>query len=335
LIKNPYIEIKSRLKTRFFSFEKIINICIKKIFNLIIITMKKFKWFTLLESLTVIAIIGIISTALFNMRNVWKDYSDKWKEAVNVIHKEITRYLKDFQRNKTWTDSMWIEHEASSFQIIFNSGSSIIVGNIYIYEDENGFLRTFYDSGTLIDNQRYSVLQNIKWIDKYLFKITDNYWYTWLANFKISKDWIVSTGLFEDSINAYNGMNEDDINDLWCNDIPNQHLEQVCATDIFGNILGFIAGLFWGNWNSLNNGNCLAYKNKKVQCNIQGSTTTQEAKGDTENVNTFFICWKDWDEERYAIWKIHLNQVTETAKLIRCEDNNCQSDTQQTNICIN
>ena len=87
------------------------------IFNSKKTKMKKFRWFTLLESLAVIGMIWIISAALYNMRNIWKDYTDYQKEAVNTIHKEIEHSLKEFQRAKVWTDKDWNVHEISSFQI--------------------------------------------------------------------------------------------------------------------------------------------------------------------------------------------------------------------------
>jgi hypothetical protein len=60
-----------------------------------------------------------MTTAIYNMRNVGKDYTNYKKEAVSTIYKEIEQYLKDIQRNKVWTDKDNIAHESSSFQIKF------------------------------------------------------------------------------------------------------------------------------------------------------------------------------------------------------------------------
>ena len=167
------------------------------IFNSKKTKMKKFRWFTLLESLAVIGMIWIISAALYNMRNIWKDYTDYQKEAVNTIHKEIEHSLKEFQRAKVWTDKDWNVHEISSFQIkltnsIWNrTGNYLQIWNTYLYcIDNNGttvpcfndnnanpdaFWTWYFESNILINNKEYTAPKKIKEIDKLKFLIkTEN-----------------------------------------------------------------------------------------------------------------------------------------------------------------
>lgn len=160
--------------------------------------MKKIRWFTLLESLAVIAIIGIMSAALFNMRNVWRDYTDYRKEAVNIIYKEIEQYLREFQRNKVRKDPQWNEHEIDSFQMIFadkikeNTRSSIEIWNTYIYciswniikeciIDNNWNLTNdadlwswYFESEVIISWWNFELKKNIKNIDEYKYYIIAN-----------------------------------------------------------------------------------------------------------------------------------------------------------------
>lgn len=150
--------------------------------------MKKFKWFTLLESLTVIVIIWIISTALYNMRNIWKNSIDLDKEAVNVIYKEINQSLKDFQRNKIWIDSDGVKHEISTFQIM-SDWKDLEIWNTYVYCQTNNSntidcyndsheLNTgvskwsgYYDSKALIKSNIYIASKHLKNIDTHKFYI--------------------------------------------------------------------------------------------------------------------------------------------------------------------
>ena len=169
--------------------------------------MKKFRWFTLLESLAVIGIIWIISTALYNMRNVWKDYTDYKKEAVNIIYKEIDQSIKSFQRNKIRKDSQWNEHEIDSFQIKIadnedqNTWLFLEIGNTYTYCIDNNWniikclldldilqWSWFYESKTLISWWIYNISQNVKKIKQYNFYVsisgfqdinTINIWKNW------------------------------------------------------------------------------------------------------------------------------------------------------------
>lgn len=169
--------------------------------------MKKFRWFTLIESLTVIAIIGIMTTAIYNMRNVGKDYTNYKKEAVSTIYKEIEQYLKDIQRNKVWTDKDNIAHESSSFQIKFTNKQwslwSLQIWNTYLYctdrldpnktvdcfdfktNNANPYANWtwFFDSKMLITDTEYTAPKKIKDINKFKFMA---YWWTW-------KNWDITT----------------------------------------------------------------------------------------------------------------------------------------------
>lgn len=159
--------------------------------------MKKFRWFTLLESLAVIGIIWIISTAFYNMRNIWKDYTNYQKEAVSTIHKEIEHALKEFQRAKVWTDRYWNAHEISSFQIKLTdwkwrfTGNYLEIWNTYLFcIDINGkttpcfkgntanpdaIWTWFFEWNKLINNNKYTAPKKIKEINKLKFLIeTEN-----------------------------------------------------------------------------------------------------------------------------------------------------------------
>lgn len=199
MIKNPYIEVKSRLKNEIFFIWKNNKYLYKNcIFNSINTNMKKIRWFTLLESLAVIAIIGIMSAALFNMRNVWRDYTDYRKEAANIIYKEIEQYLREFQRNKVRKDPQWNEHEIDSFQMIFadkikeNTRSSIEIWNTYVYcitwniikeciidnswnlTNDADLWSWYFESEVIISWWNFELKKNIKNIDEYKYYIIAN-----------------------------------------------------------------------------------------------------------------------------------------------------------------
>ena len=174
--------------------------------------MKKFKWFTLLESLVVIGIIGVISTALYNMRNVGNDYRDYRQEAVNVIYKDIAESLKDFQRNKIWKDPQWNEHEIDTFEVSFAETWKLEIWYTYIYcvswtdntiipcyADNWDFYQNnivwswYYDSIILISWQKYASKKWIKGIDKYNFLISWDTEYINIypnGNFDVWEDYI-------------------------------------------------------------------------------------------------------------------------------------------------
>ncbi len=161
--------------------------------------MKKNKWFTLLELVMVIAIISIVSVSILNMRNTRQDNTER--DAVNIIHKEMDRHLKDFQRNKVWIDSDKIDHEINYFHLNFFSTNretqdTLSVGNLYIYDNTWHF-----DATTLISWQKYSAFQYIKWAEKYFFSIQWNQLYPVL----ISDKWHIFSWSIDDAV-AWNEL---------------------------------------------------------------------------------------------------------------------------------
>jgi hypothetical protein len=145
---------------------------------------------------------------------LWQDRIDYRKEAVNVMYKEITEMLKDFQRNKIRT-YQWTEHEIDTFQIKMtdengNKGK-LEAWYTYVYcvienidatkedtivpcYDENWDLTAsenlvwswHYEYISLIDSEKnYTAKKNIKNIDKFLFKSS---WETNIIN--MFKDWL-------------------------------------------------------------------------------------------------------------------------------------------------
>lgn len=179
--------------------------------------MKKIKAFTLLEMLLVIAIIWIVSVSLLNARSNSWNKTDIWREAVNVIYKEMNQYIKEFQRNKVWDDASGHEHEIQYFYINFNNNSystitwkNLIVGNLYTYtweiDDWNGWTTPiptwYFEWTTLISNQKYSAFQVLKWSDKYTFYTrNENTWN--VTSIAISNNWKIYTWNFENAIEDY------------------------------------------------------------------------------------------------------------------------------------
>lgn len=170
--------------------------------------MKKIKGFTLLEMIMVIAIIWIISASLAGFKkNAGKN--DIWREAVNVIYKEMNQYVKDFQRNKIWEneaeDELENEHEIEYLILNFNDNETqtwdkFTVGNLYIYtwyrtnaNNEIEEYKTWYfEWTTLIKNQKYSAFQVLKWSDNYIFYTRNEHWKNipWIL---ISRNWKIYT----------------------------------------------------------------------------------------------------------------------------------------------
>lgn len=181
--------------------------------------MKRIKAFTLLEMIIVVAIIWIISTSLLRMKNNSKNnHTDMWREAVNMIHKEIDQHLKNFQRNKV-RENEWEINEIKYFRLIFSdtipteTGTEIIIGNYY-----SGGTNTYFDSWTLINNQKYSAFQYLKWVDKYTFYTRNKSWVA-INPIRISNNWKIYT---------------------WNNDAPNE-------TELEENEYQFVI-CWWESW---------------------------------------------------------------------------------------
>lgn len=130
--------------------------------------MKKIKAFTLLEMIIVVAIIWIVSASLIGAkRNIAKNI-DTWREAVNIMYKEMDQYLKDFQRNKIREDNDENTYEIDYFKIYFwdeniRTGNELTVWNVYNNDDN------YFNSWTLISWQKYAAFQYLKWAEKYTF----------------------------------------------------------------------------------------------------------------------------------------------------------------------
>ena len=170
--------------------------------------MKKIKWFTLLETLLVIAIIGIVSVSLINFRkNVWQDHTDIAREAINIIYKEMNQYIKDFQRNKVREDDFGFTHEISYLYFEFGAswtttGNNLSLGNLYIYE--SWWITLWHtEEMTLISGQAYSAFQVLKWTDKYNFFLVIENNNEILSPLFISNNWqILHWTWINDAING-------------------------------------------------------------------------------------------------------------------------------------
>lgn len=299
--------------------------------------MKKFKWFTLIESLMVIAIIWIISTALYNMRNIGNDTRDLRKEAVNIMYKEMTQYIKDFQRNKIWIDDAGNEREIDIFQIRFiddnsnNTWKNLTMGNLYIKEEDSWFTWHF-ESITVISWEKYNANQKIKWIDNYVFKIQQQN-ENWIIYF--DKDWWKWTW---DPIILLNETHTAS-NEIERPDAPtNEQLVNTCITQRNTCINKCSR---WRRTLSRCLNRCLywdfltpkPYKTRNCDQVIQSSsqygtvTSTEEFElgGDTTDETTnptikFIICaWKS-NEEIQPVWRITINVVSASTSLERCNN---------------
>lgn len=194
--------------------------------------MKKIKAFTLLEMLLVIAIIWIVSVSLLNARSNSWNKTDIWREAVNVIYKEMNQYVKDFQRNKIredLSDEDWLEneHEISYLYLNFNDDigetkwEELTIWNLYLYtytwmdgEEIIEYKTWHLDLTTLISNLKYSAFQVLKWSDKYTFFTRNESWspIPWIL---ISNNWKIYTWDFHDiQNNSFEIIDDDNLNPI-------------------------------------------------------------------------------------------------------------------------
>lgn len=175
--------------------------------------MKKIKGFTLLEMIIVITIIWIVWASVLRMKNNTWNKNDIWREATNVIYKEMNQYVKDFQRNKIWEDWNGNEHEIKYFYLNFNNTQSSItwnnltIWNRYISEDNSTW---YFEWTTLITNKKYSAFQVLKWSNNYTFYTRNlNTWN--ITSILISNNWKIYTGDFHDIQNNNFTINESDL----------------------------------------------------------------------------------------------------------------------------
>lgn len=153
--------------------------------------MKKIKAFTLLEMIIVLAIIWIVTTSLIGAKRNISNNIDIWREAVNIMYKEMDQYLKDFQRNKIREDSNGNIYEIDYFMINFwesrITGTNITVWNSY----DNG---SHINSWTLITGQKYAAFQYLKWAENYTFYTRNKSW-VYINTIRISNNWKIYQNL--------------------------------------------------------------------------------------------------------------------------------------------
>lgn len=159
--------------------------------------MEKVKAFTLIELILVVIIIWIVAASLTKAKRNTSWDVDIWRDAVNIIHKELDQYLKDFQRNKIWEDASGNVHEIDYFKLILsgtaNTGTEITVWNYY-----SGDNYVYFDSWTLIQNKKYAAFQYLKWVEKYTFYIY-NKWN--ITPIRITNNWKIYTWTAENPNN--------------------------------------------------------------------------------------------------------------------------------------
>lgn len=156
--------------------------------------MRKIKAFTLLEVLIVLVIISVVSVSLLRAKKNVSWNVDTKREVVNMIHKELDQYLKDFQRNKIREDSEWNVHEINYFRLIFSeienasTGTQVTIWNYY----SSGTDAIYFNSWTLINNQKYSAFQYIKSSERYTFYTRNKSWDA-INPIRISNNWKIYT----------------------------------------------------------------------------------------------------------------------------------------------
>lgn len=149
--------------------------------------MKKIKAFTLLEMIIVLAIIWIVTTSLIGAKRNISNNIDIWREAVNIMYKEMDQYLKDFQRNKIREDNDENTYEIDYFKIYFwneniQTGNELTVWNVYNNDDN------YFNSWTLISWQKYDAFQYLKWAENYTFYTRNKSWVP-INTIRISNNW--------------------------------------------------------------------------------------------------------------------------------------------------
>ena len=144
--------------------------------------MKKIKAFTLLEMIIVITIIAFVSLSLSNMiKNAWQGV-DIWREATNIIFKEMNQHVKDFERNKVRDDGTGT-HDINFLRlIIWETGNQMIVWNYYSWDGYE-----YFDSWALITQEKYTAFQYLKWANGFNFRVRNK---SWSETNDISSIWI-------------------------------------------------------------------------------------------------------------------------------------------------
>jgi len=265
------------------------------------------KWFTLIESLVVLVIISVVSTAVFNMRNIWKDNRNIWQEVVNTVYKEMQLLMKDFNRNKIYT-TWGNKYEITYFQIKFNDTWNFLsISNQYIYPDKEwkGFLQHI-ETTELIENWKYKARNAIKWANELYFKVIKE-WYD--DNFAlISKNWIIESGdivkELEVHSESYSIPTNIEENESECQNILDQ-CEQNTRSELIISCL---------NATNFYRKNCP---------NILDFNTTKYASVQwfANNFNIVICAWEKENDINEPIWKITINIASKNVSLERCNNN--------------
>ena len=266
------------------------------------------KWFTLIESLIVLVIISIVTSLMFNMRYLWADNRNIWKEVVNTVYKEMQLLLKDLNRNRIYI-SWDNKYEIAYFQIKFNpeSKNSLSINNIYISTDteNSGFLQHI-ETTELIKDWKYKARNAIKWANDLFFKII-NSWYN-DDNALISKNWIIETGdiVKELKENSWNYKIPTDIEE---NEQECQTILYECEENLRSELI--VTCLTATNFYRKNCSNILDFNTTKY-------ATTQWIT----NNYSFVVCgWEKSNQIDQPIWKLTVNIATKNVSLEWCNNN--------------
>lgn len=255
--------------------------------------MKNLKSFTLLETILVIVIIGIVSASLVNFRRNIQANQDISREALTVFYKEMNSSIKDFQRNRIREDADWITHEVSYLYFNFNNTDTadikiwndLVIWNIFIYTWNNE-LRWHFDWTPLILDQKYSAFQSLKWAEDYSF-YTRNQSNWEITSILVANNWKIFEGHLSKVINDSTIRLDEswETLNLWQR-IENP-LQRLTFDFIFNNNL---------------------------------KQSFEEIQDTNNHTYKFLICWWYWNSNPQPIWIISINAVVQTTNLERCEN---------------
>lgn len=268
--------------------------------------MKKFRWFTLLETVLVIVIIGIVSVSLLSFRRNIQENKDLTREALTVFYKEMNSSIKDFQRNKIWEDASWVTHEMTYLYLNFNNNDNhevriwndLVIWNIYLYTWKNWKTRGHFDWTPLILESEYSAFQSLKWSDKYKF-YTCNEWNTEIKSILIANNWTIFDGYLDRIITS-----------TWIRIDENGELIPIDSRELIREQI---------KPNTENPLQRLTF-NFEIQRDDRLKENFSNIREINDHTFKFLVCWWYWNSNPQPIWIISINAITQATNLERCEN---------------
>ena len=270
--------------------------------------MKKFRWFTLLETVLVVVIIWIVSVSLLAFRQNIQDKQDISREALTVFYKEMNSSIKDFQRNRIREDENWVAHEVSYLYINFNNTGKhdlivwddLVIWSIFLYTWDNGRLMWHFDWTPLILENEYSAFQALKWSDKYTF-YTRNKDQWEVTSILITNQWRIFKGYLDKVItDATIRLNEEEDNSEESNP------RGMTQKQIIKELLKPKAD------------NPLQRLTFDFEFNNDLKRAFEKIEQIYDHTYKFLVCWWYWISNPQPICIISINAITKTTTLDRC-----------------